>query len=333
MAAAAGRLAGTRGAILCFHGLDVDGSPSPSSMHISLRHLEEIIECIKGVGRVVPLQELAVRHVGGRSTAGLVALTADDAYASWLGAEPLLARLEVSLTFFAVSGALEAGSRFWWDRIEDAAAVATPARWRRFEDDCGLPEAFRRGHPASEGVVRALRQWLLAGHAGRWPDSLDEPLERLEEEAGRRTSQRSMTGEELAGFLACTGSDVGVHTASHAALPFLSNDELVQEIRRGHEQLRARFPNVLPYLAIPFGLFEARTLRLAAEAGMAASLTLESHPLDRPFANAIGVPRLCVVREQKPALLTLRASGLARLIEGFRGNAHGPYPVLPSPAT
>jgi peptidoglycan/xylan/chitin deacetylase (PgdA/CDA1 family) len=174
---------------------------------------------------------------------------------------------------------------------------------------------------------------VLAEHAGRWPQALQEPLERLEAELGQRTPQRSMTESELAGFLARTGARVGVHTVSHAALPFLPDHALVAEIRQCHEALRVRVRDALPYLAIPFGLFDARTLRLAAEAGMTVSLTLAGLPLDRPFAAELGMPRLCVVREHAPGMLALKASGAAALLGRVRGRTAAPYPVLPSPTT
>jgi len=332
LASAAGRLAGTNGAVLCFHGLDLEDEPSPSSMHVSHRHLEAIVDSI-GRGRLVPLQELVARHLAGRSTAGMVAITADDAYASWLGAEPLLARLGIPLTLFAVSDALGSGSSFWWDRIEDAGAIALPERWRQFEEECGLPDAYRRGQPVSEGVTRPLRQWVLAEHAGRWPASLEEPLANVAEELRRRAPQRSMTELELSGFVARTGAQVGVHTLSHAALPFLPDHEVITEVRQCYEVLRARFPGALQYLAVPFGLFDARTLQLAAKAGMTVSLTLEGHSLEQPFTADIGMPRLCVVREQGPGMLTLKTSRLARPLERFRRARLRPYPVLPSPAT
>jgi peptidoglycan/xylan/chitin deacetylase (PgdA/CDA1 family) len=332
-AARLGRLAGTRGAILCFHGLDVDGEPSPSSMHVSVEQFEAIVAGVRRLATLVPLQEVVTRYLAGRTTAGLVALTADDAYASWLAAEPFLTRQGIPLTIFAVGDALNSGPRFWWDRIDDAASRARPERWRQLEEDCGLPEAYRRGQPGNEGVTRPLRQWMLAEHAGRWPKALEEHMARLEDELGVRTPQRAMTAVELSGFLGRTGAEVGVHTASHAALPFLPDQEVLAEVGQGYEVLRSRFPDVQPFLAIPFGLFDERTTRLAAAAGITASLTLEGHPLDRPFSAALGIPRFCVVREQGPGMLTLKASAAARLLGRFRRGTSNPYPVLPSPTT
>jgi peptidoglycan/xylan/chitin deacetylase (PgdA/CDA1 family) len=333
LAAALGRLAGTRGAVLCFHGLDTDTAPSHSSMHVPLPLFEATVGLAQKLGTVVPLRDLVTRHVAGRSTTGLIAVTADDAYASLLAAEPFLARTGVPCAVFVVSDALATGGTYWWDRIDDVFPVASADRWRRFEDECGLPDTYRRGQPVEEGRARPVRQWLLAVHGGRWSDALEGPMARLEADVGARTAQRSMTDAELAGFVKRTGVQLAVHTRSHAALPFLSDDDLVGEITRCHTELRARFPDVLPYLAIPFGLFDARTLRLAAEAGMAASLTLAGQTLRRPFDVSAGLSRVCVVREHRSGVVALKLSGVAAVLNRLRGRAVTTYPLLPSPTT
>lgn len=333
LAAAIGRAAGTRGAVLCFHGLDVDAAPSRSSMHVPMRSLETAVAVAQSVGSVVPLRDLVTRHLAGRSTTGLVALTADDAYASLLVAEPFLKRTGVPFAVFVVSDALATGRTFWWDRMEEVSSLALPERWRRFEDECGLPDAYRRGQPSDEGPIRPLRQWLLAEYAGRWPEAFEEPLCRLETELGGRTGQRSMTETELTGFVARTGVHVGIHTVSHAVLPLLPADEVAREIAHCHEELRARFPDVLPYLALPFGLFDQRTLKLAAEAGMEVSLSLAGEPLGRPLGRDRGISRFCVVREYTPGILALKLSGVATLLNRLRGRRVAPYPPLPSPTS
>lgn len=329
LAAAAARLAGTRGAILCFHGLDLDHEPSRSSMHVSHAQFEAIVRLARTVGAIVPLREMIDRHLAGRSTSGLIALTADDTYASWLAAETLLARLTAPITFFAVGNALPAGATFWWDRIEEVDGDASAEQWRAFEERAGLPPEYRG--LAREGRSRPMRQWLLAAHAGKSPPAFDSALATLEQDLGRRTRQRAMTGVELAGFLARTGADLAVHTATHAALPFLRDEEVVAEVGGGLATLRNQFPATLPYLAIPFGLFDARTASLAAQAGMQAALTLEGEPLERPYDAAIGLSRLCVVREQEPGKIALKLSQAAAVIARLRGHTTSSrFPDLPS---
>ena len=328
VATAMGRRIGTRGAILCFHGIDL--ASSPSTLHVCPSLFEVMVATARSLGTVVPLADLVGRHRAGRSTEGLIALTADDAYVSLLALEPFLTREDVSLTVFVISGALARGPSFWWDRLDDVCTHAPADRWRRFEDHCGVPDRYRRGQPAHEGRLRPLRQWVLAEHAGRWPTALEPPLAQLEADLGRRTTQRAMTADELAGFAARAGVQIGVHTISHAVLPLLPDDEVIGEVAGCHRALRERFANVLPYLAAPFGLFDARTLTLAHEAGMDVSLTLAGTPLGGSYVRELGIPRLCMVQDYTPGMVALHITGVASVVNRIRGKVTTPYPPLPS---
>jgi peptidoglycan/xylan/chitin deacetylase (PgdA/CDA1 family) len=329
LARVVGGISGTRGAILCLHGLHRDGEPGDSPMHLSLTQLDATLEIAGHFAELVPLADLVERHLEGRSTARMLALTADDAYASWLDAEPLLRRRQAPITMFAVASALASGSSFWWDRLDHVVVRVSEGRWRTFEDECGLPNAFRIGHAANSDRTRALRQWILADHAGRWPQQLENPLQRLEQETNSRTGQRPMREDELAGFVSRTSAGIGVHTRSHAALPFLADQEVIAEIQQGHAALRDRFSNTRPYLAIPFGLFTRPTLELARRAGMTAMLTLTGSPLEAGTASPDTIPRLCMVREQGPGKTTLKASRLGSWLNRIR-NPESEFPVLPS---
>ncbi len=329
LARVVGGISGTRGAILCFHGLHRDGEPGDSSMHLSLTQLDATLEIAGHFAELVPLEDIVERHLEGRSTSGMVALTADDAYVSWLDAEPLLKRHQAPITMFAVASALTSGSAFWWDRLDHAVVCADEGRWRSFEDECGLPEAFRIGHSANSERTRPLRQWILSDQAGRWPQHLEDPLQRLEQETDSRTGQRPMRGDELAGFSSRVSAGIGVHTRSHAALPFLADDEVVAEIQQGYTELRERFSNARSYLAIPFGLFTPTTLELARRAGMTAMLTLAGSPLVARTSSPDTIPRLCLVREQSPGKTALKASRLGALLIRMR-NREPEFPELPS---
>jgi len=259
----------------------------------------------------------------------MVALTADDAYASWLSAEPILLRRKTPLTLFTVADALGPGASFWWDRLDHAVIRTSAHRWRVFEQECGLPEAFRSGHSASLDRTRAMRQWILADHAGRLSPRLEAALQRLEEDTESRTPQRPMREDELAGFVSRTGAGIGVHTRSHAALPFLTDREVMAEIQEGYAMLLERFSGTRPYLAIPFGLFTPATLDLSRRVGMTAMLTLAGSPLSGRTSSPDTIPRLCLVREQSPEKTALKASRVGGLLTRIR-NREPEFPVLPS---
>jgi peptidoglycan/xylan/chitin deacetylase (PgdA/CDA1 family) len=316
------------GAILCFHGITSPRAPGQGEAHLSLPEFKAFIAAARRMGELVPLRELVERHCDGRSTAGLVAITADDAYASLLTeATDYLAGEAIPLTVFVVTQATMGGARYWWDRVDDVFPLVSPERWRAFENACGVTEAYRRGQPAAYGPLRPFRQWMLATHAGHWPAALEPELARLELESGSEAAQRSMTLPELARFAAFPAVDVGVHTLSHPVLPLLSDGDLKEEIAASYQILREHFPSAVPILALPFGLFDARTLAAAREAGMMASLTLAGTTLKR-HAGRDDLPRFCLCRSDRPTRLRARLTGFFD-----RKAAAVRYPALPSATT
>src|SRR5262249_7112168 len=157
---------------------------------------------------------------------------------------------------------------------------------------------------------------------------LEDPLQRLEQETDSRTRQRPMLEHELAGFAARTAGSIGVHTSSHAALPFLADPEGMAGIQEGYRALRERFWKARSCPAIPFGLLPQTTLKLARRAGMTAMLTLAGSPLVAGASSPDTIPRLCLVREQSPGKTALKASRLGALLNRMR-NREPEFPVLP----
>ncbi|HSY83881.1 MAG TPA: polysaccharide deacetylase family protein [Gemmatimonadaceae bacterium] len=313
------------GSILCWHSVTADRLPSESPMHVPDRELITAIELLRSVADIVPLREIVERHRAGRSTRGLVSLTFDDGYAALpalIG--DYIVRAHVPITVFITTVATDRAARFWWDRIDDLFGHVSSDRWRAFEDVVGVPPAYRAGQPAEYGPLRPLRQWIMATHRGRWPDELEPALAALETESNRTTAQRAMSWDEILRFGSSGLVEYGVHTISHPVLPLLDDAELVAEVSTARRQLEDHVPNALPVLAIPFGLYDARTVTLAREAGMQTSLTLDNRTL-----RGIGA-------DEPPPRLSMR-SGLKRwkLLARLyvpRARPAG-YPALPSATT
>ena len=306
--------------------------PGENLAHMPLATFRSFIDAARQLGKIVPLRELVGRHVAGRSTSGLIAITADDAYASLLaGVSDYLVREAIPLTVFVVTQPIfgGGGATYWWDRIDDLFPRVPRTRWRAFEETCGLDDEYRRGQPAAYGPLRPFRQWMLAMHQGRWSPLLESHLQELEREVtgASPTMQRSMNLDELAQFAALPGVDVGVHTLTHPVLPLLADRELCQEISDSYQVLREHFANAVPILALPFGLFDSRTLTAARETGMTASLTLTGTTLKR-YGGRDDLPRFCLCRHDRPAKLLARLTGFFDRRAATRG-----YPALPSATT
>ena len=71
----------------------------------------------------------------GRSTAGLIAVTFDDAYAAVLTElKDFISRTAVPIAVFAVTDAAMTGSTYWWDRVDDLFPRVTPRAVARVRD-------------------------------------------------------------------------------------------------------------------------------------------------------------------------------------------------------
>jgi peptidoglycan/xylan/chitin deacetylase (PgdA/CDA1 family) len=326
------RRVASAGSILCFHDVTPAGQPASGSAHVTLDAFNAIIDSVGSMSRFVALTELLARHEAGRSTAGLVALTFDDAYAGLLQLRDHVERRGLPVTIFALSDAADRGQVFWWDRVDGSYPRVTQDRWRAFEDACGLPPAYRTNQPPEFGPLRPLRQWILARYAGRWPRALEPALVALEADAGWVAPERAMTFDELAGFAARGPVEIGVHTRSHPVLPLLSDEEMRGEIEECHAAISARFPTAVPVLAAPFGLYDARTLTVARESGMRSVLTLAATTMRRRSAHG-DVPRICVVQDVPPWKFQLAVAGVPERLGALRGRSASGYPDLPSEST
>lgn len=335
------------GAILCYHG--VARRAPARSIHVSPEELAGAIAVLRRVATLVPLREIVERVLSGRSTAGLAALTFDDAYASVaIEAMALLEREAVPFTVFVVTSAAREGARFWWDRLEALAHGADAEVWQRLVERLGVPARYRSD--SRDGSVRfaRLRAWVLRCHAGREPPGLSDAASEAGEAGIESTGiaaegvpltmdrapklegpDRAMTFEELDRLVASPLVDVGVHTSTHVALPLLSDDEVRGEVGACYEALRERWPHALPVLAVPYGLADERVVRLAREAGMAASLTLSDNTLGVAGPGG-GLPRLGMSRGDSLLKLPLRCTGVVERVRVWRTGRVDATPELPA---
>ena len=330
------------GAILCYHGI-ARNAPA-RSIHVSPEELVAAVALLRRVATLVPLREIVERVRTGRSTAGLVALTFDDAYVSVAAeAADFVQRETVPITLFVVTQAARDGARFWWDRLESLAHGLDGEAWRRLLDGLAVPDGYRT--ESGDGAVRfaRLRAWVLRHHAGREPPGLADAVAEFEAGLENGTGgtpgtavdgidvaggDRAMTFDELDRIIASGLVDVGVHTVTHAALPLLPDEEAQEEVRVCYSALRERWPGAVPVLAVPYGLVDERVVRLAREAGMAASLTLSDNTVAVTGPGG-GIPRLGMSRGDPLWKLPLRCAGVAERVRKWRTGRVDAGPELP----
>lgn len=300
-----------RGGIVAYHG--VGEAPASRVLHVTPARLEEQLALLAARYDVLPLRELVARWKAGRSTDGCVAITFDDAYAGVLRhAVPRLVAAALPATVFVAWDAATRGEGYWWDELDEA---------RRDAPDKAAAWAASIGLPAGVAPDR-MRDHLLAVHAGA------APWERVPRDPS--SDWRSLTLDEIDGLLRLPGMDVGCHTMSHPALPFLAAAKQRAQIEESWTALRARFEGrAVPILAYPFGLYDSTTVRAAREAGMVAGVTMSGAGAGR-LAAAYEIPRIMLGDVHEATSITKRLTYAWRPVTILR--ERGRRPRLPRPS-
>lgn len=232
------------GVVLCYHNV-VAQTVRPAAtlgLHIPVATFERQIRWLTKHYSIVPLDAFVDRVARGASLRRVAAITFDDGYAGvFENAWPLLSNLGVPATVFLVAEA-HGESReqgFWWDdaNVLQTYSPATEQRWlTEFKGD--------RTAIVGAGPSRPAPAWC-----------------------------RPATWEQIA---AATrgGLTIGAHTATHRALPGLSDDDLYRELVESRTVIR-QHAGVMPGLfAYPYGLWNARTRDAVQSAGYRAAFTL-----------------------------------------------------------
>jgi peptidoglycan/xylan/chitin deacetylase (PgdA/CDA1 family) len=304
------RLLPRGGAILCFHGIRSVGQTDGGGIHVHGSDLAGVLDVARHVGQFVPLDTLIDRHVAGKGTSGRIAITFDDACLSVRDlAAPLLRAVDAPASVFAVRDAAEAGAVYWWDRLSLLEKVMNADEWSRLAVAIGMADTVNpaRGTQARDVIVRR--------HQGALPPGASAVFDVTEARLGTANYDRSMTTEELTELARDPLFTLGVHTVTHRTLPFLSDAEVHCEVADCHAWLREVTPAPLPLLAIPYGLRDDRTRRIALEAGMRDVLRIAPRTV-RTSTVATGFPRFMVSAQRSgwklgAALMGLREMALA----------------------
>jgi peptidoglycan/xylan/chitin deacetylase (PgdA/CDA1 family) len=124
--------------------------------------------------------------------------------------------------------------------------------------------------------------------------------------------------------LAERGVEIGSHSASHAHLTELGDDELRHELAGSREQIEDELGRPCRFLSYPYGEDDVRVRAAAQHAGYQAAYTLRAH---RRRAGAFGLPRVDVYGWDGMGRFAVKASPLwdpgLYLLHALRRQARG----------
>jgi peptidoglycan/xylan/chitin deacetylase (PgdA/CDA1 family) len=251
--------------ILAYHGIIPEGEAPAGerALFIARRDFAMHLDILAAEADVVPLVKIDDPGDGRPR----VAITIDDAYrgAVNVGVRELAER-GLPATIFVAPARLD-NHVFWWDAFSHGAA--------KLDDKVRNHALYQL-----EGADERVRAWATR-EAIPTCDQLP-------------SYARTATRAELAEALRFPGITLGSHTWSHRNLARLSIAEVITEVRRSREWLRAEFgKKVIDWLAYPYGLESAQARVAVADACYAGAVVInggwhrvaEVSPFARPRLN------------------------------------------------
>ncbi|MEJ0038456.1 MAG: polysaccharide deacetylase family protein [Gammaproteobacteria bacterium] len=214
-----------------------------------------------------------------------VAVTFDDGFEDvYRHALPILRRYDIPATVFAITGNIESGEPFWFERAAFLMASLAPGSVRIDEIDEALPadgsiagrvRALGKLHRTLKAVPNERRRQILDGLAR----GTATPRDSSRLEIGWPLSWEQVRA------MADQGIEFGSHTVTHPNLVKLSEQDLLWELTESRRVLQERLQREIISFAYPFGTSQAYDLNVAA-AVQRAGFSLATSYL--PGANWIG---------------------------------------------
>jgi peptidoglycan/xylan/chitin deacetylase (PgdA/CDA1 family) len=266
LAAVARRAGGERPAVIgvVFHGLFADEREGTCGVvdpfqPLCVGDLRRFIDDFLGHG----YQFVSPRQVatGLDARRHHVLLTFDDGYANNLRALPILREFQVPATFFISSNHVAEGRAFWWDVLHR--------------------ERHRRGVAAG----RIRREQVMLKHRPYW--DIDAYL-RAEFGANALRpvgdTDRPMSPEEVQQCAAEALVTIGNHTADHAILTVLDDEQVGTQVRSCQAYLGGLTGTAPEIIAYPNGDYDDRVVERVRAEGLRLGVVVEQRKNRLPLA-------------------------------------------------
>jgi peptidoglycan/xylan/chitin deacetylase (PgdA/CDA1 family) len=274
-----------RALVLLYHRVNPAGygAPdySPVGMSVTPEEFDSQMRFIRERYDVVRLSRIveAVRREDAFAP-NLCAVTFDDGWEDvYRFAFPILRAQAIPATVFLTSGYIGGTGWAWEERGRYLLALIHQRRNSGgLAREASVVRAELLAHDLGDLLDRSdaeLPGWLLArGRALKQLDAAgrDALMQTLERIAAPDAPRPFMTWDEVRA-MAAHGIDVGNHTATHAALPELSDDDLHGELHGADADIQAAVGRRPVDVAYPYGKFDERVKRRVQQLGATSACT------------------------------------------------------------
>lgn len=281
--------------VLMYHRV-VPFSLDPWQLAIHPEYFEQHLQVLRKRFRVIAVNDLVMQLKKGTVASNCVCITFDDGYSdNFIYAKPLLEKYQCPATFFVASQFINQKHLFWWDELQHimldaeilpsvfSLVIHNELREYFLEEDAMLNEATRQKHlawiaPDNPPTKRCELYLLVWSCLKPLPYAeLQSTLYRIRFWAGglKNLDHLSvpMSTFQLNDLVSHRLFDVGMHTVTHASLPFHSAETQSREIVNNRSALLKTCDHARNILAYPYGDYGDSTLAVVKKEKLAAAFT------------------------------------------------------------
>ncbi|MCX6199258.1 MAG: polysaccharide deacetylase family protein [Bacteroidetes bacterium] len=269
--------------VIGYHGVDFKNDTSVNTKFISIKKFEEEIQLLKNFTNIISLNDYVNDHVD--DTKLNVVITFDDGLESNFSlAKPLLEKYEAPATFF-ISPLWHQGKDVLWPDLVDHASPYAPTCMtignEEYQKDRWGKYFHSSGEPINKHITKQNRIFIETLYASLLPyagfmkiESMDPYWKLMSATQVKQLSQNSLF-------------TIGSHGYTHTNLPFLSNEEVTDELNSSKQILESVIEKEVQFFAAPFGGYDERTIQLTRKANYSHQLFAQMDVVGKIKANDI----------------------------------------------
>jgi peptidoglycan/xylan/chitin deacetylase (PgdA/CDA1 family) len=271
------------------------------------------MESLREHFQVVPLDDALATVVSGAARPrNLVVVTFDDGYAGNSRVVlPVIEELQIPVTIFVATGAVQSGVKYWYDHVILSLLAAAPT-----ELDLSEFGLTRYVVPGVSGTARWVAiQRLLTDLKRQSPEQRDSIvaalLDRLPARRAPIEGLTPLTVSEIRRMAASSLITFGAHSHCHSRLCQLSLDGVRRTVERSKSLLEDWTGGSVRHFSYPNGDYTADIASVVKSFGFRTAVTTDARLWSRGH-SVLAIPRLGVGRYDTLNSFRARVSGIVR---------------------
>jgi len=303
--------------VLMYHELAPDSEDIEAWTVVSRSAFVRQMEYLSSEFNIVSLSE-ALGLIDGRSLeAGrpLAVITFDDGYSGNRHTLlPAIESLNIPVTVFVATKAVQDRLVYWYDRLISALQVDKPVELDLAGVGLGLFRINRGKGAENWREIQRLLSGLKTFEPAKRAEAVEEVLGKLSG-VGEKEHYRleHLTIEEVRELSESPLVTIGAHSHCHNILTQLGREDLRESVKKSRRLLQEWTGRGVSFFSYPNGDYDEKVIDAVKAEGFECSVTTEPRAWDKADP-AFAIPRVGVGRYDSMDLFKLKVSGGIRSI-------------------